>query len=93
MGFSVKELFLEIRADVRELRTSMAQKSNHSEVEGLRSRLEAIEQQGSHNAREAMTEVKDLRSKFDNMGWKVAGALTAAAASAAFTVIWSLVKR
>lgn len=93
VGFSVKELFVEIRADIRNVQSSINQKANNSEMETLRGRLESIERTGSHNAQEAMKKVDSLDDRFNAMGWKIAGALVLAAGSTAFTVVWSLVKR
>jgi hypothetical protein len=93
VGFTVKELFQRIEKSVDSIRDAMILKAGTHELEGLRSRIEAVERVGSYNAQEALKKVEFLDVRFNTMGWKIAGSLLLALGSALFTVIWSLVRK
>lgn len=71
--FTVKEIFGEIRGDLKEIKSNLAQKADSARVNGLEKCLRDILSVGSPTSQKNEKAIETVNTKVDRLTWKVAG--------------------
>ena len=89
---NVMDLFGSIDRKLDALTVAVGLKASSDTLRALETKVTELEVHGSNNAQRAAEGVNELEKQISGMGWKIAGALAAAALSLVASVVMGLMR-